>query len=90
MKKGNRYLAKKKIKRMFKNKWARNKAFALHIFNKMSIKKDWVTKNKEEAFAMRLQNSCIAFNFGPGQPNYYVINESLMQQLVEYLEESLK
>ena len=42
MKKGNRYLAKKKIKRMFKNKWARNKAFALHIFNKMSIKKDWV------------------------------------------------
>lgn len=39
---GNRLLAKRKIKRMFKNKWARNKAFALHIFNKMEIKKDWV------------------------------------------------
>ncbi|MCI9127177.1 MAG: bifunctional glycosyltransferase family 2 protein/CDP-glycerol:glycerophosphate glycerophosphotransferase [Eubacterium sp.] len=39
---GNRLLAKRKIKRMFKNKWARNKAFALHIFNKMDMKKDWV------------------------------------------------
>ena len=55
-----------------------------------SIKKDWIDKHRAEAFAMRLQNDCIAFNFGPGQPNYYVINESLMQQLVEYLEESLK
>ncbi|MCI9617353.1 MAG: bifunctional glycosyltransferase family 2 protein/CDP-glycerol:glycerophosphate glycerophosphotransferase [Eubacterium sp.] len=41
-KSGNRLLAKRKIKRMFKNKWARNKAFALHIFNKMETKKDWV------------------------------------------------
>jgi hypothetical protein len=56
----------------------------------ISIKKEWLRKNTEEAFAVRLQNSCIAFNFGPGQPNYYVINENLMQQLVEYLEESLK
>jgi hypothetical protein len=56
----------------------------------ISIKKEWIAKNRDEAFAVRLQNSCIAFNFGPGQPNYYVINESLMQQLVEHLEESLK
>lgn len=55
-----------------------------------SIKKEWLEKHRQEAFAMRLQNSCIAFNFGPDQPNYYVINESLMRQLVEYLEESLK
>ena len=39
---GNRYLAKKKLKRMFKNKWARNKAFALHIFNKMPMKENYV------------------------------------------------
>lgn len=36
---------------------------------------------------MRLDNSCIAFNFGPDQPNYYVINEKLMKFLVEKLEE---
>ena len=55
-----------------------------------SIKADWLRKNRDEAFSKRLQNYCLAFNFGPDQPNYYVINESLMQQLVEYLEESLK
>ena len=55
-----------------------------------SIKAEWLRKNRDEAFSKRLQNHCLAFNFGPGQPNYYVINESLMQQLVEYLEESLK
>jgi hypothetical protein len=54
-----------------------------------SIKKDWIIKHRDEAFAMRLQNHCIAFNFGPGQPNYYVIDENLMKQLVEYLESSL-
>lgn len=55
-----------------------------------SIKSDWLLKNREEAFAKRLQNYCLAFNFGPGLPNYYIINEQLMKQLVEYLEESLK
>lgn len=55
--------------------------------NSFSIKKEWIDKNKEETFAMRLDNSCIAFNFGPDQPNYYVINEKLMKFLVEKLEE---
>lgn len=52
-----------------------------------SIKKEWITKNNEERFAMRLDNSCIAFNFGPGQQNYFVINEKLMKYLVEKLRE---
>lgn len=52
-----------------------------------SIKEDWIKKNKEEAFENRLDNSCIAFNFGPDEPNYFVINESLMRFLVEKLEE---
>lgn len=52
-----------------------------------SIKKDWIEKNKEETFENRLDNSAIAFNFGPNQPNYYVIDEKLMKFLVEKLEE---
>lgn len=55
-----------------------------------SIKKDWITKNKEEAFSNRYDNTCIAFNFGPNQPNYFVIDEKLMQFLVEKLEEENK
>lgn len=50
-----------------------------------SIKKDWIEKNKFEAFECRLTDSCIAFNFGPNQPNYYVINEKLMKFLIEKL-----
>lgn len=55
-----------------------------------SIKKDWIAKNKLEAFEVRLNNSCIAFNFGPNQPNYYVIDEKLMRFLVEKLIEENK
>lgn len=52
-----------------------------------SIKKEWVEKNKQESFSQRTDYQCIAFNFGPNQSNYYVINERLMKMLVEKLEE---
>lgn len=53
----------------------------------VSIKKDWILKNKEEAFENRLDNHCIAFNFEPSGDNYFVINGRLMQFLVEKLKE---
>lgn len=53
----------------------------------VSIKKEWIDKNKEEAFEMRLPNSCICINFGPDTDNYYVISEKLMKYLVEKLKE---
>lgn len=52
-----------------------------------SIKKNWITKNREEKFSQRLSNSCIAFSFGPEQENFFVIDEKLMRYLVEKLEE---
>lgn len=55
-----------------------------------SVKKDWIIKNKQECLAQRLSNSCIAFNFGPDQENYFVINERLMKFLVEKLIEDNK
>lgn len=55
-----------------------------------SIKKDWILKNKEEAFTQRVSNGCIAFSYGPEQSNYFVINENLMKFLVEKLEEEYK
>ena len=53
----------------------------------VSIKKEWICKNKKEAFDMRLQNSCVCFNFGPGGENYYIIDEKLMRFLTEKLSE---
>ena len=51
----------------------------------ISIKKDWLDKNKEEAYRNRLNNNCLAINFGPDTPNYYIISEKLMMFLVEKL-----
>ena len=55
--------------------------------NSISIKKDWIVKNKEEKFTQKLGNSCIALNFGPNQENYFLIDEKLMKFLIEKLEE---
>ena len=52
-----------------------------------TIKKEWIDKNKEEAFAMNKPYSTLAFNFGPNSENYYVIDERLFKQLKEMLEE---
>lgn len=51
-----------------------------------SIKKDWLEKNKEEAFAMGKDYSAVAFNFGPDEANYYIIDEKLFKHLNELLE----
>lgn len=54
-----------------------------------SIKKDWITKNKKEMFEQRLSYGALAFNFGPNQENYFVINEDLFVFLCDKLEEEL-
>ena len=49
-----------------------------------SIKKEWLEKNKEEAFAMGKSYSALAFDFGDGE-QHYVIDEKLFNRLVQYL-----
>lgn len=48
-----------------------------------SVKKDWFTKSKQELKNMHLRYNAFAFNFGPGQENYYIIDAKLMKFLVE-------
>lgn len=50
-----------------------------------SIKKEWLEKNKEEAFEMGKEYSALVFNFGPDTDNYYVIDERLFKQLMEVI-----
>ena len=53
-----------------------------------SIKKEWIEKNKDEAFRLRLDNHVIAFNFDyQDKADYYVIDDKLMRYLVDKLEE---
>ena len=51
-----------------------------------SIKKEWLEKNEEEAFAMNKPYNALAFDFGDGE-QHYIISEKLFKRLVNYVEE---
>ena len=51
-----------------------------------AIKKEWLEKNKEEAFAMGRDYGVLAFNFGPGQKNYYILDEQAFLTVREKLD----
>ncbi len=56
-----------------------------------SIKKAWIEKHYQEAFANRLDNTAIAFSFCFDDKNdYYVIDDKLMRFLIEKLKEEEK
>ena len=57
------------------------------VKDSFSIKKAWLIKNKEEAFAMNRRYEALAFNFGPDEENYYVISEKVFKELVKYTDE---
>lgn len=49
----------------------------------ISIKKEWIEKNEQEALFMGKPYSVIAFNFGPDEENHYIISEEMFNKLVE-------
>ena len=49
----------------------------------ISIKKGWIEKNSSEALFLGKPFNALAFNFGPNEKNYYIIDEEMMQYLVE-------
>lgn len=51
----------------------------------ISIKKEWLQKNESERVFMGKKYSALAFNFGPDEDNYYIIDEYLFQDLLDYL-----
>jgi len=50
--------------------------------NSHTIKKDWFTKNQEEAFSRGKRFSVITFDFGDGE-NYYTLREDDFVELYE-------
>lgn len=52
-----------------------------------AIQQEWLSKNAQEAFAMGKSFSAVAFNYGPGAPNYYVIDEKTFKRLLTLLKE---
>ena len=52
----------------------------------MTVQKDWIVKNEEEAFAMGRLYSAVAIDFGDSE-NYYIIDEKLFKYLISKLQE---
>lgn len=54
----------------------------------MSIKKEWLLKNREEMFAMGKSYNALVFDFGDGN-NYYVLDEKTFLQMKEAFDEQM-
>lgn len=52
----------------------------------MTIHKEWLEKNVQEALFMGKPYNALAFSFGPGEENHYIIDEDLFIKLCEVLE----
>ena len=48
-----------------------------------AIKKGWLEKNLQESLFMGKPYTALAFNFGPGQENYYIIDEPTFKEFLE-------
>lgn len=55
-----------------------------------SIKKDWLTKLKQEQFACNKMYSALCFDFGDQKDRYYIVDEKLFKYIKDLLEEDLK
>ena len=51
--------------------------------NSISIQKDWIDKLISESIFMKKPFWSLFFNFGPDEPNYVIISESLYLQLLD-------
>lgn len=47
-----------------------------------SVKREWLDKNKEEAFSRNKRFSALAFNFGD-DINYYIVDEKTFKKLFD-------
>ena len=52
-----------------------------------SVKREWLEKNSEEAFAMGKHYSALCFDFGDNGKRYYVIDENTFKKIKEVLED---
>ena len=51
----------------------------------ITIKEEWLTKLRQEAFSMNKSYRMLAFNFGPGEKNFYILDENLVDYIIELI-----
>ena len=52
-----------------------------------SIKKEWLTKLREEQFACSKLYNALCFDFGDEKERYYIIDENMFLNIIELLKE---
>lgn len=52
----------------------------------ITIHKEWLEKNKAESISMNKDHAILAFNFGEGEPNYFIIDEQTFKQVFHEIE----
>lgn len=67
------------------DKWLIECKTKTSISESISVKKEWLEKNNKEAIFEGKDYSALAFNFGPNEKNYYIIDEYLFKELVDYI-----
>ena len=55
-----------------------------------SIKREWLEKNREEAFAMGKSYNALAFDFGDNGNTYYVVDQKTFKTLLNNMEDDLR
>lgn len=55
--------------------------------NSFTIKKDWLEKINKERFSKRKRFYALAFQFGPKQENYFILDERTFKIFVDLLGE---
>jgi hypothetical protein len=53
-----------------------------------SIKREWLEKNQEEAFAMGKDYNALCFDFGDNGNRYYVIDEKTFKEVMRWMQHS--
>ena len=51
-----------------------------------SIKKEWLEKNKQEAFAMRKPYNALCFDYGDNGTRYYIVDEKTFIKMKEAMD----
>lgn len=69
------------------DKWLLEAKTKMTPSKSMTIQKEWLEKNSQEALFMGKPHSALAFNFGPNEKNYYIIDEELFDFLVRHVDD---
>ena len=69
------------------DKWLFEAKTKMEESKSFTIKREWIEKNKEEAFAMGKDYSAVVIDFGDGK-QYYLLDEKTFLRMKNYLEEA--